>query len=200
MRNKVLYFEYTIESPCDDEVLFPGVCAVHLFNQLQLREYITIKFVAGIPSPDKGAQIICDFSQRHDVEFIHNKLYGGMIFRFLGTVKTNTTLLPLLQLDSIGTQYIASPNPFSDEFLATKWNVSEKSLIQLDLAKFICSIDQDRTLRLFFSGKYYCAEKLKEELFHWEQSICEITRMSHMERKTINPFRIPRFVNITVYE
>lgn len=202
MRNKVWCFEYTIESPCDDEVLFPSICAVSLFNQLQLGEYIAIKFVTGIPTPDKGAPIIRDFSQRPDVEWIHNKPYGGMVFKFLRPVKTNTTLLPLLQLDSIGTQYIVSPRPFSDEFSTANWNISEESFIRLDLASFICSLDQDKTLRLLFSGKYYYAEKLKKELTHWEQNICEITGTSRMVRKTANlfGFEIPRLVYITVYE
>lgn len=199
MRNKVLYFEYTIDSPCDDEVLFPSICAVHLFDQLQLRNHIAIKFVAGIASPDKDTQIIHAFSRRQDVELTHNDQYGGMIFKFVDAVETNTTILPLLQLDSIGTQYIVSSKPFSDEFSTANWNISEKTLVQLDFAKFVCSIDQDHTLKFFFSKKFFCTRNLIAELIRWEQSICKITGTSQMKRKATNPFGIPRFIDITVY-
>lgn len=197
--NRALYFEYSINSPCDEEVLFPSICAVHLFNQLQLRKHIAIKFVTGIASPDKGTQTVHTFSGRQNVELIHNKQYGGMIFKFVDAVETNTALLPLLQLDTIGTQYIVSPRPFSAKFSTANWNISEKALIQLDLAKFVCSIDQDRTLKLFFNEKYYNARNVETELIRWEHSICKITRMSQMKRKAINSFGMPRFVDIMVY-
>lgn len=199
MSNQVLYFEYNINSPYDDEVLFPGICAVRLFDQLHLRNHIAIKFVVGIPGPDRDAQIVHIFSRRQDVAFFQNQQHGGMIFKFLDTLESNNTLLPLLQLDSIGTQYIVSPEQSSVDLAKLKWHISEKDLIRLDLAKFICSLDQDRSLQLFFNAKYYNIKDLRAQLTQWEQSICKITGMSRMERNVTNPFGIPRFVNITVY-
>lgn len=199
MQNKVVYFEYSIESPCDDKILFPYICAVHLFNQLQSRENIMVKFAAGVASPDKGGQIINAFSSRSDVEFIYNKKYGGMIFVFLGRLKTNVSLLPLLQLDSIGTQYIAPLKPISSKLLSENWNISERKLIKLNLAKFICSTDQDRTLKLFFDKEYYISSDLKSKLVRWEQSICSITGTSCMEKKTTSFLGVSKFISITLH-
>ena len=116
MRNKVLRFMYTIESPTDDEVRFPSLCAVHLFERLKMRNYNTIKFVTGILCPDEGNPIICSFSQRQDVDFGYNKRYGGLFFKLESAIETNSTILPLLQLDSIGTQYIVLTKPSAAEF------------------------------------------------------------------------------------
>jgi hypothetical protein len=199
MQNKVVFYEYNIESPRDNEVLFPGICVVHLFNQLKLMENIAIKFVAGITSPNNGNQIINTFSSRKDIEFICNEQYGGMIFRFVDAVKTNIKLLPLLQLDSIGTQYITLLKPLKSNFLSANWNISERKLIQNDLAKFVCTINQDRTIQLFFNKKHYDMKELAKKLNHWEQSICTITGMSYMEKRIVNRLGTPRFINITLY-
>lgn len=199
MRNKVLRFTYNIASSADDEVRFPALCAVHLFDRLQMRNGIAIKLLTGLPSPDEGSQIVASFSQRQDVNFYCNKKYGGMLFRFKNTIATNTAILQLLQLDSIGTQYILLTNPIAAEFLTTDWDISEEKLVRQDLAKFVCSMSQDRDPEFYFSAKYYEVQKLKSELMNWEQTICQITGMSQMERKDRSVFGTSRFVDITLY-
>lgn len=198
MRNTVLRYTYSIDSSADDEVRFPALCAVNLFDQMQMKNGIVVKYPIGVATLGKSNQIINCFLQREDVEIHCNKKYGGMFFKFMNRIDTNVDLLPLLQMDSISIQYILLSNLGNINFKTMDWNISETKLIRHNLAKFICSMNQDRDLEFYFSAQSYDVQELKLELKSWEKKICEITGMLQMKIKDRSILRTSRFIEITL--
>lgn len=174
------YF-YTIGSIYDDEQLFPGLCAAHLFDQLNIKNDIVIRYPGAIINFNESKKIIDSFARRDDVEYTscEFKRYTAIMLYFKKTIDTNLDIVPLLNLDSLDTQYIALTNPDNAEILKKDW--SNRKLFKENLVKFMCSTDQYHELIFSFSDRYYDYQKVEEELKKWEQRIPEITGMQHMK-------------------
>ena len=190
-------YYYTIGSIYDDEQRFPGLCAAHLFNQLNLKNDIVIRYPGAIINFNESKKVIDSFAGRDDVEYTscEFKRYTAIMLYFKKAIDTNLDIVPLLYLDSLDTQYIALTNPDYAEILKKDWRISDRKLFKNDMVKFMYRSSQDRDLVLLFNDRYYDCQKVKEELKKWEQRIPEITGMQHMECKD----EYNMFIEISLY-
>lgn len=190
-------YYYTIGSIYDDEQCFPGLCAAYLFDQLNIKNDIVIRYPGAIINFNESKKIIDSFARRDNVEYTscEFKRYTAIMLSFKKTIDTNLDIVPLLYLDSLDTQYIALTNPDCAEILKKDWRISDRKLFKNDMVKFMYRSSQDRDLVLSFNDRYYDYQKVEEELKKWEQRIPEITGMQHMKRKD----EYNTFIEISLY-